>query len=235
MNRERVPAVPQSAQNAAFLAVATAIALAMRLFLFPLESGDYQQFLHPWFETLRQNGGLAAIGLEIGRLHAALFLCAGPAHLSAGPGSVLDQGRFLCGGCGARRVCGKPGLRRSPSLADLDGSLLCGAVPALGVSQFGSLGPVRCHVRVGAACLRLLRVEGAGCGRRRLVRRVNHAQAAGRFPRAAFSPASAEKAAALAQRAGCAGRVCGGLSACRRHGPESVGSAHHLFPPSRAV
>ena len=66
MNRERVPAVPQSAQNAAFLAVATAIALAMRLFLFPLESGDYQQFLHPWFETLRQNGGLAAIGLEIG-------------------------------------------------------------------------------------------------------------------------------------------------------------------------
>lgn len=66
MSRERVPAVPQSAQNAAFLAVATAIALAMRLFLFPLESGDYQQFLHPWFETLRQNGGLAAVGLEIG-------------------------------------------------------------------------------------------------------------------------------------------------------------------------
>lgn len=66
MSRERVPAVPQSAQNAAFLAVATAIALAMRLFLFPLESGDYQQFLHPWFEALRQNGGLAAVGLEIG-------------------------------------------------------------------------------------------------------------------------------------------------------------------------
>ena len=38
----------------------------MRVFLFPIESGDYLQFLHPWYETLRENGGLLAIGMDIG-------------------------------------------------------------------------------------------------------------------------------------------------------------------------
>ena len=53
-------------ENVLFLAVVTVIAMMMRAFLFPIESGDYIQFLHPWYETLRENGGLLAIGMDIG-------------------------------------------------------------------------------------------------------------------------------------------------------------------------
>lgn len=53
-------------EDAAFLALITAMALLMRLCLFPFESGDYHQFLQGWYEALRENGGFAAVGMEIG-------------------------------------------------------------------------------------------------------------------------------------------------------------------------
>lgn len=53
-------------ENILFLVLVTVIAMMMRVFLFPIESGDYLQFLHPWYETLRENGGLLAIGMDIG-------------------------------------------------------------------------------------------------------------------------------------------------------------------------
>lgn len=35
----------------------TLAALAVRAVLVPVESGDYRDFLHPWFEELRTYGG----------------------------------------------------------------------------------------------------------------------------------------------------------------------------------
>lgn len=54
------------AVNGVFLILITIAALLLRLYLFPLESGDYHQFLKGWFATLKENGGLAAIGMNIG-------------------------------------------------------------------------------------------------------------------------------------------------------------------------
>ncbi len=44
----------------------TLAALAVRAVLVPVESGDYRDFLHPWFEELRTYGGLAAVGRPVG-------------------------------------------------------------------------------------------------------------------------------------------------------------------------
>ena len=44
------------AVNGVFLILITIAALLLRLFLFPLESGDYHQFLKGWFATLKENG-----------------------------------------------------------------------------------------------------------------------------------------------------------------------------------
>lgn len=45
------------------------ITLAAVMVRFPflwLKSGDYTDYLHPWFEQIKQNGGLCAIGMPIG-------------------------------------------------------------------------------------------------------------------------------------------------------------------------
>ena len=55
-----------TAESMIFLLAATVFAFAVRLKFLPLESGDYRQFLHPWFVRLQQGGGLAAIGADIG-------------------------------------------------------------------------------------------------------------------------------------------------------------------------
>lgn len=44
----------------------TLLALLARAVLFPFVSRDYTIFLQPWFEQLKANGGLSAIGLPIG-------------------------------------------------------------------------------------------------------------------------------------------------------------------------
>lgn len=49
-----------------FLAAATLLAMLLRVRFFPLESGDYHQFLHGWFTQIRENGGLASVGMDLG-------------------------------------------------------------------------------------------------------------------------------------------------------------------------
>ncbi len=59
LSRERM-------ENIAFLFLITAMAILMRILLFPFESSDYHQFLQNWYEQLKSNGGFAAIGMNIG-------------------------------------------------------------------------------------------------------------------------------------------------------------------------
>lgn len=63
---ERKEPTPRQLKNGLFLLLISAIALAMRFFLFPFESGDYHQFLQGWYTALRENGGFAATGMNIG-------------------------------------------------------------------------------------------------------------------------------------------------------------------------
>ena len=70
-------------ENILFLIVITFLAMAMRFFLFPIESGDYLQFLHPWYETLKENGGFACYWDGYRRLHAAVLLHPCAADVSA--------------------------------------------------------------------------------------------------------------------------------------------------------
>ena len=44
----------------------SAFALYARFSMFPFLSGDYTQFLSPWYDMLKEAGGLAGIGLSIG-------------------------------------------------------------------------------------------------------------------------------------------------------------------------
>ena len=53
-------------EDVLFLFLISAAALLTRFYLFPIESNDYHQFLQGWFATLKENGGLAAIGMNIG-------------------------------------------------------------------------------------------------------------------------------------------------------------------------
>lgn len=53
-------------ENLVFIAVITIIGLYARNYLFPIESGDYHQFLLPWYNQLSDNGGFAAVGMDIG-------------------------------------------------------------------------------------------------------------------------------------------------------------------------
>ena len=60
------PSMVEGLEDSIFLVLCTALAMMMRVYLFPIESGDYLQFLHPWYETLKENGGLLAIGMDVG-------------------------------------------------------------------------------------------------------------------------------------------------------------------------
>lgn len=53
-------------ENMLFFFLITTLALLMRILLFPFESCDYHQFLQGWYDTLKANGGFAAIGMDIG-------------------------------------------------------------------------------------------------------------------------------------------------------------------------
>ena len=44
----------------------TIASLVVRMLLFPVRSGDYIEFLHPWFEELKTHGGWKAIGRPVG-------------------------------------------------------------------------------------------------------------------------------------------------------------------------
>ncbi len=53
-------------ENILFIVVITVFAMLVRILLFPFESGDYHQFLRGWYEALKNNGGFAAVGMNIG-------------------------------------------------------------------------------------------------------------------------------------------------------------------------
>lgn len=53
-------------KNIIFLGVMTLIALVLRYKLFPFQSDDYNIFLKNWFDTIKSNGGFAAVGMKIG-------------------------------------------------------------------------------------------------------------------------------------------------------------------------
>lgn len=54
------------AENIFFLIFVTVLAMVFRLRFFPYQSTDYLHYLSPWFDLLRQNGGLAGVGLRFG-------------------------------------------------------------------------------------------------------------------------------------------------------------------------
>ena len=55
-----------TAERIFFLVAVTLLAFAVRLKFFPFASDDYRQFLQGWFSELRANGGLAAVGRNVG-------------------------------------------------------------------------------------------------------------------------------------------------------------------------
>ncbi|MEG2429940.1 MAG: hypothetical protein RSA99_06100, partial [Oscillospiraceae bacterium] len=55
-----------SVATAIFVLVVTMLAIFARYTLFPYQSGDYNTFLANWFDTLKLNGGIKAIGLSLG-------------------------------------------------------------------------------------------------------------------------------------------------------------------------
>ena len=44
----------------------TIAAIVLRALFIPVQSGDYVEYLHPWFLELQQNGGLSSIGRPVG-------------------------------------------------------------------------------------------------------------------------------------------------------------------------
>ncbi|MBW7573116.1 hypothetical protein [Caproiciproducens faecalis] len=65
-------------ENMGFLVLITVLAMLCRFLLFPFESGDYHQFLQGWYAALKDNGGFAAVGMNIGDyMPTYLYLLAG--------------------------------------------------------------------------------------------------------------------------------------------------------------
>ena len=52
--------------NILFFLIITIIAIIIRILLIKYPSGDYNMFLKPWFNELKQNGGLRGLAKEIG-------------------------------------------------------------------------------------------------------------------------------------------------------------------------
>lgn len=53
-----------------FLTVVSVLALVLRYLTRDFASGDYNSFLKPWFNTLKENGGFAALKLSLGDYNA---------------------------------------------------------------------------------------------------------------------------------------------------------------------
>lgn len=56
----------KSVENFAFILLITFLGMCARFFLFPVLSGDMQQFLLPWYDLISENGGIRAVGIDIG-------------------------------------------------------------------------------------------------------------------------------------------------------------------------
>ena len=53
-----------------FLIIVTILSIVIRINLYNYSYGDYELFLKPWFDELKDNGGLKALGLKIGNYNA---------------------------------------------------------------------------------------------------------------------------------------------------------------------
>lgn len=80
-----------------FYAAVTVCGIIARALLFPLSSWDLEHFLIPWYETIRDNGGFRAVGMDIGDYTpfyryflAFLTTC----HIPAAPGIKVFSGIF---------------------------------------------------------------------------------------------------------------------------------------------
>ena len=76
------------------IAIATVLALVVRLKFRQFESGDFIVFLQPWFDELRAGGGLPAISKLYGRLQYALRDNSRFANLSSLFGTDINQASF---------------------------------------------------------------------------------------------------------------------------------------------
>jgi Predicted integral membrane protein len=80
--RRRKELTNEQFENMGFLVLITVLALLCRFLLFPFESGDYHQFLQGWYTALKENGGFAAVGMNIGDyMPTYLYLLAGFTYL----------------------------------------------------------------------------------------------------------------------------------------------------------
>lgn len=59
----------------AFMAVISVLAIPARLKLYPYSSGDYVYCLEPWYNTIKSNGGFAALSEPIGNYTPPYFYC----------------------------------------------------------------------------------------------------------------------------------------------------------------
>lgn len=60
----------------------TVVSLVVRMMLFPIQSGDYRDFLHPWFEELKIYGGWEAIGRPVGNYMVSyIYILAALTHI----------------------------------------------------------------------------------------------------------------------------------------------------------
>ncbi|MGN1133482.1 MAG: hypothetical protein ACI4RN_03395, partial [Oscillospiraceae bacterium] len=53
-------------ENLAFYTIITVLGFIARIALFSHVSSDYNQFLLPWYDQIVENGGIKAIGMNIG-------------------------------------------------------------------------------------------------------------------------------------------------------------------------
>jgi Gpi18-like mannosyltransferase len=66
MNKRKAFVSFVKTESVLFLIAVTLLALLIRGKFLPFESCDYHQFLQGWFSTLKENGGLQAVGMNIG-------------------------------------------------------------------------------------------------------------------------------------------------------------------------
>ena len=60
-------------ENLIFIALLTLIGIMARVYLFPKSSSDYRNFLLPWYNQIKANGGFAAVGMDIGDYTPAYY------------------------------------------------------------------------------------------------------------------------------------------------------------------
>lgn len=66
MEKNRVDKIRRTVGGIVFFSALIIIGILARYFLIPMTSGDQTGFLEPWYDTIKHNGGFAAVGMDIG-------------------------------------------------------------------------------------------------------------------------------------------------------------------------